>query len=72
MRINDISIPISPDIPVWPGDQKVVLDKVSSMDAGAYDTITCIVFSIHTGSHFNALNHFLNGHRFWKPYHWIF
>ena len=35
MKIYDVSVPISPATPVWPGDPAVVLEKVSSMDAGA-------------------------------------
>ncbi len=27
MKIYDISLPISPELPVWPGDPQVVLEQ---------------------------------------------
>ena len=63
MKIYDISLPISPDMPVWPGDPPVVLEKVSSMDAGAHDNVSRLGCSVHTGTHVDAPHHFLNDHR---------
>ena len=63
MKIYDISIPISPSMPVWPGDPPVVLEQVSSMDAGAHDNISRLECSVHTGTHVDAPHHFLNDHR---------
>jgi len=63
MKIYDISLPISPAMPVWPGDPAVVLEKVSSMDAGAHDNVSRLACSVHTGTHVDAPHHFLNDHR---------
>jgi arylformamidase len=63
MKIYDISLPISPAMPVWPGDPPVVLEQVSSMDAGAHDNISRLGCSVHTGTHVDAPHHFLNDHR---------
>lgn len=63
MKIYDISLPISPDMPVWPSDPPVVLELVSSMDAGAHDNISRLACSVHTGTHVDAPHHFLNDHR---------
>jgi arylformamidase len=63
MMIYDISLPISPVLPVWPGDPPVELEKVSSMDAGAHDNISRLACSVHTGTHVDAPHHFLNDHR---------
>jgi arylformamidase len=63
MKIYDVSLPISPDMPVWPGDPKVVLKQVSSMDAGAHDNVSRLACSVHTGTHVDAPHHFLNDHR---------
>ena len=63
MKIYDISLPISPEMPVWPGDPPVVLEKVSSMDAGAHDNVSRLECSVHTGTHVDAPHHFLNDHR---------
>jgi arylformamidase len=63
MRIFDISLPISPAMAVWPGDPPVVLERVSSMDAGAHDNVSRLSCSVHTGTHVDAPYHFLNDHR---------
>ena len=63
MKIYDISLPISPDMPVWPGDPAVVLEQVSSMDAGAHDNVSRLACGVHTGTHVDAPHHFLNDHR---------
>ena len=63
MKIYDISIPISPGMPVWPGDPPVVLERVSSMDAGAHDNVSRLECSVHTGTHVDAPHHFLNDGR---------
>ena len=63
MRIYDITLPISPGMPVWPGDPPVVLEQVSSMDAGAHDNVSRLACGVHTGTHVDAPHHFLNDHR---------
>jgi arylformamidase len=63
MVIFDISIPITPEMPVWPGDPPVILEKVTSMDAGDHDNVSRLACSVHTGTHVDAPHHFLNDHR---------
>jgi arylformamidase len=63
MKIYDISLPISPNLPVWPGDPTIVLEQVSSMDAGAHDNVSRLACSVHTGTHVDAPHHFLNNHQ---------
>jgi arylformamidase len=62
MKILDISVPISPSMPVWPGNPPVVLEQVSSMDAGAHDNVSRLACGVHTGTHVDAPHHFLNNH----------
>jgi arylformamidase len=63
MKIHDISLSISPEMPVWPNDPAVVLEQVTSMDAGAHDNISRLACSVHTGTHVDAPHHFMNDHR---------
>jgi arylformamidase len=63
MKIYDVSLPISPDMPVWPGNPAVVLEQVSSMDAGAHDNVSRLACGVHTGTHVDAPHHFMNDHR---------
>lgn len=62
MTIYDITLGISPELPVWPGDHAIVLEKVKSMDDGAHSNVTRIAMSAHTGTHVDAPHHFLNDH----------
>ncbi|HVN16140.1 MAG TPA: cyclase family protein [Anaerolineales bacterium] len=63
MRIYDISLPISPTLPVWPGDSPIQLEQTESMDAGAHYNISHFSASAHVGTHVDAPHHFLNDHR---------
>jgi arylformamidase len=63
MKIHDISLPITPEMVVWPGDPKVVLERVESMDSGAHANVSRLGCSVHTGTHVDAPHHFLNDGR---------
>jgi len=63
MKIHDISIPVSPETVVWPGDPPVELERVSSMDAGAGVNVSRLSIGVHVGTHVDAPHHFLNDHR---------
>jgi arylformamidase len=63
MRIYDVSLTISPALPVWPGDPRVVLEAVTSMDEGAQANVSRLIMSVHTGTHVDAPHHFLNDKR---------
>jgi arylformamidase len=62
-RIFDISLTISPDLPVWPGDPAVEISQVKSMDSGAQANVSHIHMGVHTGTHVDAPHHFLNDGR---------
>lgn len=57
-RIYDISVPISIDMPVWPGDPKVTIRQVSSIQKGDEANVSQIRMSVHTGTHIDAPHHF--------------
>jgi arylformamidase len=63
MTIYDITVPLSPLTPVWPGDPPILLEQVSSMDAGDHDNVSRLTCSVHSGTHVDAPHHFLNDHR---------
>jgi arylformamidase len=63
MTLYDISLGLSPDLPVWPGDQRIILEQVESMDRGAHANVTRFTMSAHAGTHVDAPHHFLNDHR---------
>jgi len=60
MKLYDISLPISSNLPVWPGDPSVSLLLTSSMANGDHCNVTTIQMGAHTGTHIDAPYHFLN------------
>jgi arylformamidase len=59
MKIYDITIPITPAMPVWPGDPAVTLARVSKIEEGANANVSQLALSAHTGTHVDAPYHFL-------------
>ena len=60
MKIYDISVTVSPDLPVWPGDPQVRIERVAKIEEGANANVSRISMSAHTGTHVDAPFHFLN------------
>jgi arylformamidase len=61
MRIYDVSVGIDPQMPVWPGDPSVELERMQAIAAGAHANISRLTCSVHTGTHVDAPVHFLDG-----------
>lgn len=61
MHTYDISLTISQDLPTWPGDPKITLERFSKMEDGAICNVTKIDSSLHIGTHVDAPYHFLGG-----------
>jgi arylformamidase len=61
MMIIDISRPIGPDTPVWPGDPPVVVEPVARVAAGDPADVSRLGLGTHTGTHVDPPAHFLPG-----------
>lgn len=61
MHIYDISVTISPNTPVWPGDPKINLERVSRISEGADFNVSRFAMSAHSGTHVDAPNHIMGG-----------
>lgn len=59
MKIIDISIPLSPKSPVWPGDAPVVLDRYRELMKGDASNDSRLACSVHSGTHVDAPLHFI-------------
>ncbi len=57
----DISVGVSPEIPVWPGDPPVVLERLRSIENGDEANVSHIQSSVHVGTHIDAPIHFVEG-----------
>ncbi|WP_322050970.1 arylformamidase [Paraburkholderia bannensis] len=54
----DISPPIHPATPVWPGDTTVNVERVWRMEAGSPVNVARVTLSPHTGAHTDAPLHY--------------
>lgn len=59
--IIDISLPIGPDTPVWPGDPPVLVEPVARIEAGDPADVSRLVLGTHTGTHVDPPAHFVPG-----------
>jgi arylformamidase len=59
MTLYDISLTIAEDLPVWPGDPKIELKKISQIENGDEANVTHISACVHIGTHVDAPDHFL-------------
>lgn len=55
----DISVPISPSLPCWPGSPAIQFERSLDLEKGDIATDTTVHFSVHTGTHIDAPLHFL-------------
>ena len=58
MTIIDISPPLSPESPLFPGDTRFSAHDVMSIDDGDPVTVSAITLSPHTGAHADAPKHY--------------
>lgn len=61
MRTYDITLTISSDLVVWPGDPEIQLELVSKIQEGANANVSHITMGVHTGTHVDAPFHFIDG-----------
>ncbi len=59
MKIHDISLTVTPELPVWPGDPAIVLERVSKMEEGEHNNVSRIACGVHVGTHVDAPYHFI-------------
>lgn len=60
MPFYDISLPISPSLPVWPGDPPIELKQVAAIAQGANANVSHLSAGVHIGTHVDAPHHFLD------------
>jgi len=59
MKIMDISLTVTSDLSVWPGDPPVILERLMKMEDGAHNNISHLALSAHAGTHVDAPYHFI-------------
>lgn len=63
MKIYDITVPISENVPIYPGDPKVEVKICKSLAVGDSANVSEISLGVHTATHVDAPNHFIDGAR---------
>jgi len=61
MRMYDISVNITPEMLVWPGDPPVTLHRVKRISQGANSNVSRLECNVHIGTHVDAPVHFIDG-----------
>lgn len=61
MKLYDISLTLTPQAVVWPGDPAIVLERVSKIEEGANHNGSRLEMSVHSGTHVDAPFHFVPG-----------
>ena len=59
MKIYDITVTISDDLPVYPGDPPIHIERVMSLEKGDIVRVSHISFSTHIGTHIDPPYHFM-------------
>jgi len=60
-RIFDVTVPLSPDLPVWPGDPDIGVAPVARIAAGDDCNVSALSLSSHSGTHVDPPWHFIPG-----------
>lgn len=59
MKIYDITVPISNDLPVYPGDPPIEIRTTQSLENGDIARVSHLSFSTHIGTHIDPPYHFV-------------
>ena len=61
MPIYDVSVPLSNEMPTWPGDPAIEISAWKSIDKGDSSNVSLLHLGVHTGTHVDAPAHFIAG-----------
>ena len=61
MPIYDVTVPLSNDLPTWPGDPAVDITDFRSLSNGDAANVTGLNIGAHTATHVDAPAHFIEG-----------
>ena len=61
MPIYDVTVPLSNELPTWPGDPAVEISDWRSLSNGDGANVTALNIGAHTATHVDAPAHFIEG-----------
>jgi len=63
MKIYDVTVPISENTPVYEGDPNVQIEAANAIERGDAANVSRLCCGVHTATHVDAPNHFIEGAR---------
>ena len=63
MKIYDVTLAVSADTPIFEGDPRAEITVAQSIEGGAPANVSQICCGVHTGTHVDAPNHFIEGRK---------
>ena len=61
MAIYDVTVPLSNELPTYPGDPGIEIGEWRSLAKGDSANVSVVNFGAHTGTHVDAPAHFIEG-----------
>lgn len=58
-HLIDISVPLSDELPIWPGSSGFQLERTHRMEDGAVANVSRLACDVHVGTHIDAPRHFV-------------
>jgi arylformamidase len=59
MKLHDVTVAISNELPVYPGDPAIQITRVMSLEKGDIARVSHLSFSTHIGTHIDPPYHFM-------------
>jgi arylformamidase len=63
MRFYDVTVPLSNELPTYPGDPGIQIGSWRALNKGDSANVSVVNFGAHTGTHVDAPAHFIEGAR---------
>ena len=60
MQLIDVTVPLGPHLPVYPGNTPFSLEPVKRIASGGSSNVSSLRMSVHTGTHVDAPRHFFD------------
>jgi arylformamidase len=60
-RLLDVSVPLGPGTPAYPGNPEFEMQPVKRIAAGGSSNVSRLIMGTHTGTHVDAPRHFFDG-----------
>src|SRR5688500_13069284 len=61
MKIYDVTVAVSESVPIYKGDPTVSVSAAKSIAGGDSANVSQLCCGVHTGTHVDAPNHFIDG-----------